>query len=396
MDDGSRLIGERRGRNMLVLPSLTISRVSTQARTLLTALLLIEIGQTYGTSVGVTNQIVTVNSAVAVVGALLMGVLSVRIKHRSLLITGLFLSAITTLGCYSAPSFAFLLMAYSLGGLASTMIIPMTTALMGEHVRFEKRSQALGWLMAGPAALYAVGYPLVNHIGDWRQAYLLFVLPIALIAILLTLVGLPPSESMPRKSDILAGYRGIFSSRSALACLISYGLGLGVWQISLSLAASFYRQQLSMSRGLVAYITIAMAFSYMAGALASRKIIPHLGVGNAVVASSVLLGLSTILRFAVSNQAIAVTLGLLTCLLAGIRVTTSQGLNLEQLPELRGPMMSMTLAFGSMGNVLSLSLGGALLIQHGWMVMGLGIGVFGIIAGAILHLFARDPTRASV
>ena len=381
---------------MLLLPALTISRVSPQARTLLTGLLLIEIGQTYGTSVGLTNQLGTVNSAVAVIAALLMGVLSVRIKHRSLLITGLFLSVITTLGCYYAPSFAFLLLAYSVGGLASTMITPMTTALIGEHVRLEERSQALGWLMMGPAALYIVGYPLVNHIGDWRQAFLLFVLPIILIAMLLTVMGLPSSESMPRKSDILAGYKGIFTSRSALACLISNGLGLGVWQISLSLASSFYRQQLSMSRGLVAYITIVMALAYMAGALVSRKLIPIFGRRKAAAVSSVFLGLSTIIRFAVINQAVAITLGFLTCLLAGMRTTSSLSLNLEQLPELRGPMMSMTSAFGSTGNVLSLSLGGALLIQHGWMVMGVGIGVFGIIAGAILHLFAQDPTRASV
>lgn len=396
MDDTSKITAQKRSRSMLVLPSLTASRISPSARSLLTGLLLIEIGQTYGTSVGLTNQINTANSAVAVITALLMGVLSVRFKHKTLLITGLSLSVITTLGCYFAPSFAFLLLAYSLGGLASTMIFPMTTALIGEHVPFEKRSQALGWLMAGPAALYLVGYPLVNYIGDWRQSFLLFALPVILIALLLTLIGLPSQESTPRKRDILSGYKGIFSCKSAIACLISHGFAVGVWQISLSLASSFYRQQLSMSRGLVAYITIGMALAFIAGALISRKTIPRFGLKNATMVSSVFLGLSTIIRFAIMDQVFAIILGLITCLLAGVRVTTSQGLNLEQLPELRGPMMSMTSAFGSTGTVLSLSLGGALLIQYGWRIMGVGIGVFGILAGVILYLFAQDPTRIRV
>jgi len=56
--------------------------------------------------------------------------------------------------------------------------------------------------------------------------------------------------------------------------------------------------------------------------------------------------------------------------------------------------MSLTGAFGSIGSVLSLSLGGALLTQYGWGVMGLVIGVFGILAGGVLLLFARDTLSA--
>src|SRR4030042_2143398 len=120
-------------RNSLLLPALTLSRTSPQARALLTSLLLIEIGETFGTSVGVTNQINTVNSVMAIVAALIVGIISIRYSYRTLLITGLMLSIVSLLGCCYAPSFLTLLAVFSLGGFATNMIVPMTTALIGEH-----------------------------------------------------------------------------------------------------------------------------------------------------------------------------------------------------------------------------------------------------------------------
>ena len=315
-----------------------------------------------------------------------------KIRHRTLLIAGLALSVFTTLGCYLAPSFPVLIICYSLGGLAANTIFPMTTALLGEYVPLSERSKALGWMLAGPAAIYIVGYPIVNYIGDWRRAFLLFALPIILVALLLSFVGLPPTESTSRKEDILAGYKGIIASKSALACLVSSGLGLGVWQITLSLASSFYRQQFSMSRGNVVYVTVGMALLYIVGTLISRKIIPKYGRINTAIASSALLGLFTIIYAISFNVIIALVTNGIACFLAGVRVNASQGLNLEQLPNLRGSMMSLSSAFGSTGNVLSLSLSGYLLINYGWGVMGSVIGIFGFLAGIILYLYAEDPT----
>lgn len=378
--------------NKLIVPALTISRISPQARSLLTTLLLIEISQTYNLSVGITNQIRTFNSFAAIFAAMLMGFLSVRFRQKTLLIAGLALSVFTTLGCYLAPSFPILIICYSLGGIAVSMINPMTTALLGEHVPLSERTRALGWLTAGPAAIYVLGYPIVNYLGDWRRAFLIFALPIILVALLISFVGLPSTESTTHREDILTGYKGILASRSALATLIGSGMGLGVWMVTLSLHSSFFRQQFSVSRNNVVYATVVMALAYISGTLLARKIIPRYGRKNTAVAASILLGLFTVLFTTSFNMTTALITGLATCFAAGIRVNASQGLNLEQLPDLRGSMMSLSSAFGSTGNVLSLSLSGYLLINYGWGVMGSVIGVFGFVAGIILYLYSKDPT----
>jgi predicted MFS family arabinose efflux permease len=382
---------EERFRNRLILPSLTISRLSPQARTLLTSLLLIEIGQTFGTSVGMTNQMKSVTSFLAIISGLTMGLLSVRFKHRTLLLTGLFLCIISTLGCFFAPTFIFLVVFFAIGGIAQTMILPMATALIGRHVPRDQRANALGYIMAGNALLYLIGMPYVNYLGDWRKAFLLFPLPLILISLIASLLYIPRLETSPQRMDILAGYKGILSNRSAIACLIGHGLGVGVWGVPLSLSFSYFRQVFLISRGSVVYITYGTSLSYLVGALASRNIVPRLGRRKTTILSLGSLGVFTTLAFTGFNFWFCLVGAFVTSFLGGLNASSSQGLNLEQIPHLRGPMMSMVSVLGSVGNTMSLSIGGLLLIQYGWRVMGLVIGSLGPLGSIILYLYATEP-----
>jgi predicted MFS family arabinose efflux permease len=376
--------------SVIVLSALTLSRTSPQARALLTSLLLIEIGETFGTSIGVTNQINTINSVMAIIAALIVGIISIRYSYRSLLIAGLSLSIVSVLGCCYAPSFLTLLVIFSLGGFAANMIVPMTTALIGEHVPQDKRTQAMGWLMAGPAAIYIIGYPIGNIIGNWKEAYLFFAFPVSLIALILTMFSIPDTESRSPVSDSLRGYKEIFKNKSAIACLVGYALGLGVWTISLTMAASFYRTALSMSRTNVAYLTMAMAFAYIAGALIVNRVVSRMGSKKTTLVTAFLMGLSTMIRFSIPNMIFTVSMGFLTCFFAGGFSTANQGLNLDQMPSLRGSMMSLTSALGSVGTVVILGLSGVLLTQYGWAVMGLITGAFGLVAGVIFFLLVKE------
>jgi predicted MFS family arabinose efflux permease len=94
------------GKRTGILLTLTLSRIAPKTRSLLTSLLLIEIGTTFGTPVGVTNQMTSVTSLLGIAMALLMGILSVRIKHRNLLLAGLSLCIISCIGCARADGFS--------------------------------------------------------------------------------------------------------------------------------------------------------------------------------------------------------------------------------------------------------------------------------------------------
>lgn len=61
-----------------------------------------------GYAVGAMGQIQTVSSTVEIVSALLMDALSIRFRHKALLITDLGFLSISALGCYTAVSFEML------------------------------------------------------------------------------------------------------------------------------------------------------------------------------------------------------------------------------------------------------------------------------------------------
>lgn len=128
----------------LILPSLVMSRFALQPSTLLVGLLLLDIGSTFGLPVGVAGQLRTAASVVGVVSSLLMGALSIRYRHKSLLMGGLLVFIISSVGCSLSMNFAMMLVFNSLAGLGTAMVAPMTVALVAEHLPLERRSGAIG------------------------------------------------------------------------------------------------------------------------------------------------------------------------------------------------------------------------------------------------------------
>ena len=98
----------------LVLPALFLARFATQNPSTITSLLLIDIGLTFGYSVGVTSQLRAMFSLFAAISAVLMGAWSVRFNHKSLLLLGLLFIIISVVGSAFAFNFHLLLIIYSL------------------------------------------------------------------------------------------------------------------------------------------------------------------------------------------------------------------------------------------------------------------------------------------
>ncbi|MFW6109084.1 MAG: MFS transporter [archaeon] len=188
----------------------------------------------------------------------------------------------------------------------------------------------------------------------------------------------------------MRGIKG-FSQTSAVASLTANGFGTGVWIITLSLAFSFFREVFSMSRGSVVYLTFGTTTSYLVGAILSRSIIPRLGVKRSTMFSVIFMGLFSLIYLSGFSLIVSMVSCLLVCLLAGLNQSASQGLNLEQVPQFSGSMMSMVTAFDSLGNVISLALGGFVLIYYGWSTIGVVVSMFSLLGLLILNFFVKEP-----
>jgi predicted MFS family arabinose efflux permease len=172
----------------LFLASLATASFASSPITVLAALLLVDIGKTFNTAVETTGQINTTYSIAAFILALSTGALSVRFRHKSVLLTGLVLMSVSALGCFTASDFVTLLVFYSLSGAGYAMVNPMTFAMVGEHFPLEKRANAIGWIVAGGASAYVIGAPIIALMSGpqgWRFPLLVFVIPVLLVTFFL-------------------------------------------------------------------------------------------------------------------------------------------------------------------------------------------------------------------
>ena len=381
-----------------ILFSLVISAFSTWLPWVLAGLLLIEIGESFSVSVGVTGQIRTISSLLGVFTAFVMGALSVRISHRSLLLTSLSFITLSSIACYLAPNFPTILLAYSLLGVPMATVLPMATSIAADHLPVERRAGAVGWIIAGTALSGIIGAPAINLIagqGGWRWPFLLIILPVNLLSIFLAYKTIPSTEVGNAKEEVslLEGFRMVSSNTSAVACIIGYGLSLTAYQAIGFYSPSFFRQSFQVSKGLASMLIMGLYLCLTLGSLTSGRLVNRLGRKNMAVSSALIAGLLVLSFTNLPYLWLSLGFSLLGYFFAGALISSSHSLTLEQVPEYRGTVMSLNSGAEKMGAALGSGIGGLMINNYGWGYMGLTLGVIGLASALIYFFLSVDPTR---
>lgn len=376
----------------MVTPAVVFSRAATMPISSITSLLLIEIGLAFQQPVGVISQIRTMQSVIAVVVALLMGVISMKYKHRSLLILGLLLIGIAAVGCCVAPSFSVLFFVFPLAGIGGAMVSPMCNSLVGKHLPSERRSGAIGWMMTGMAGISVLGGFYINYLnslGGWRLAFLGFAFPVALISALLVYLWIPISEVelfSKGGSGLLSGYKEVYLNKSALSCLMGMAFSQTTWQAVLLFNASFYRQNFKLAIGTIVLLNIGTVLGYIGGNLFTGKYAHMLGRKRLSIISLLLSGVFLVLIFVSPSLLVSYSSALLFAIFSGIRATSTQSHTMEQMPDARGTLMSSMSAAISLGTALGAAIGGFILLGYSYIEFGYAFGAVNIL-GAMIFAF---------
>jgi predicted MFS family arabinose efflux permease len=379
-------------RSRITALALGLSRYAPRGATLVAGVLLIEIGATFGLPVGVANQLNATHSLLSLLTALAMGVLSIKFSMESLLYVGIGLSMVSAVGCLLAPSFQALFLFYSLNGIAWSLIYPMSVALIGELIPQERRADAMSKLFAVPPIITVFGSPLIGYIGDWRRALLLYAIPIAVASLILVRLSIPLRKTTGRKVELASAFRILIANRSAMTCLIYFLLNSVTWQIVGVLSISFLREHHHLSKAFTSLIYSGFAIAVFVGALSGGRIVNIYGRKSSTVFITLVYGVTAILFVLSPNAYLAAGLGILTCLLVGLRQPAINSLTVEQIPEIRGSIMSLSAASGNVGGMIGAAIAGFLLLNYGWITAGVSLGSAAILAGILLHIFAKDPT----
>jgi len=381
--------------------SLIMSNFAAGALPLLVSLLLIDIGNTFNTSVGVTGQVNSTYSIAAVVFALFMGACSVRFNHKSLLLVGLILINVSAFGCYLAANFPMMLVSYTLSGFGWAMISPMAITMVGEHFSLEKRAGAVGLVIAGGSLVYFIGAPviaLITNLSGWQFAIIAFILPISLASLVLAGIGLPSIKNSQNKnlnnlSSYLKDFGVVLANRSAFSCFTGDFFRSASFMAILLFVASFSRERFQHSRELTSILMLTGALCYTIGSLTCGAIVSKLGRKNSTVLSILLAGTLTIAYVFAPSQLLYVTLLFSASWFFGAGTASANSLSLEQVPSLRGTTMSLDTAAINLGAAFGTAVSGLALAHSGYEGLNIALGTMGIVSAFVFKFFSKDPTR---
>ena len=376
----------------LTVYALGLSRYAPRGAYLVVGVLLIEIGSTFGVPVGVASQLNATHSLLSLLTALAMGVLSIKFSMELLLFLGLGLSLVSAFGCILSPSFQLLFLLYSINGIAWSLIYPMSVALVGERFPQEKRARAFSRMFAVPPIITVFGAPFIGYIGDWRRALLFYAIPIAATSLILAKLSIPLRKTRGKKVDLPSAFKTLITNRSAIACLMYFLLNSITFQFVGVLSISFLREHHSLPKGVTSLVYSCLALSVFIGALSGGKIVDKYGRKPSTVVLTLIYGLCIVLFATVPNAYVATALGILGGLMMGLRQPAINSLTIEQIPEIRGSIMSLSSASGNVGSMIGAMIAGFLLLNYGWVAAGITLGSAAILAGITLQIFAKDPT----
>ena len=150
-----------------------------------------------------------------------------------------------------------------------------------------------------------------------------------------------------------------------------------------------------MSIRIVSVILVIASFCYMAGSQVGGRIINRFGKRPVTIVSATITGCLTIIYMNISIFWLAAVLRFISGIFVGMLFTSALSLALEQVPNVRGSMMSLNTSATYFGAALGAGIGGFTLLTLNYNWVGLILGSLNFIAAIIFFLFVKDPTRLS-
>jgi predicted MFS family arabinose efflux permease len=379
--------------------SLALAVFGTSMLDVLSSLFLVDLAKTFLGSpdlinIALVSQIVTISSITAIAFGVLNGFLSVRIKHRTLLLFGALCIVIGAVGCLLAPNLLFLQIFYPFDGVGTIIVGAMAFTLIGESLPLEKRARSIGVVTSSGIVSIAIGFAIAGYganIGGYHSYLAWYVLPVSLVALFAAYFFVPKNlqQTTVIKQSFSESFKQVFLNRSAGACLIGnmFLTAAGVWSI---FAATFWRKYYSLPIEIVALITVAVVLVYALGGFIGGRFVDRFGRKRFVVYSWFTRGVLIAAVVFMPNIYSALFMSFIATLIGGFAVTGSHNLIVEQVPKSRGTMMSINGVFASIGVTIGTACGGLALIQ-GFQMLGLSLGIFAIIAALIILFLAKEP-----
>lgn len=392
------------------------------------------------------------------IGTPLMAKLSDSWGRRWVYLADIALFAAGSLIVALAPSFTVVLVGRSIQGLGSGGIFPVASAVIGDTFPREKRGSALGLIGAVFGVAFMIG-PIIGGLlllADWRWLFAIN-LPIALVVLVLASPLLPSQPAINRRpfdwpgmlvlalmlsfltygltqidsarfwasvvslrvwpslalalillplfvflerraADPISNMRLFASRQLSLACLLSFGAGLG--ESSIVFIPALAVAAFAVTDSTASFLLMPVVLAWAVGAPISGRMLDKLGSKAVIISGAGLLtaGILLLSFFPQSWVAffiagILIGLGMSSLLGAPIRY-----IMLNEAPaEERAAAQAVITLFTGVGQLTSAALVGAVAASFGGGVVGYSsaYGVIGLVAITMIILALGLKSRAA-
>ncbi|HLN46030.1 MAG TPA: MFS transporter [Candidatus Sulfotelmatobacter sp.] len=396
---------EKNPRERFLVPSVSLPYFATVGSNTILTILIVEIaftllGSSSPAAVGLVGQISTLNLVGETVAAIFMTFLTVRVKEKSLFLTGIMIIVATGVGNFFAPTLAWMEVFYFLEGLGTVIVTISGLTMIGNRLPQTKKAKAVGYVYSALFLALVAGPPIVNLItgfAGWRYSYLFFVMPTAAVCSLIAFLGIPANgqgqqaEQATTRLAFVNSLKKVVRNRSAVTCAVAQlffvGPSIGLF------TTPFFATQFSANVAARSYILMAASSVYVVVFLFSGSLIKKLGskvlaAGGALIHGVLLVGL-----FSAPSLLISLVFHFSAVFFSALAFFSMNCLTLDQVPDSRGTMVSVSRIFSKMGDAAVPAIGGLLLVLFAsYQAMAVVLAAMDVMA-AVFFIVTRDPNK---
>ncbi len=382
-----------------MIASVTVPNFAATISNTVMTLLLIEIALTFfgnatPASSAKASQLSTINSIAEAAIAVAMSFLVVRFRPKALYLSGVFIVIVSAIGNFFAPTLLWMQAFYFLEGLGSMMVLVIATTLVGDSLPTKQKGKAVSHIFASVFLVSFAFPPLINYIAGtegWRFNFLLFVLPAAVVSLVISLYGVPvQAKSEKSNTSIVRSFREVLSNSSATACLLCqfFLVGASVALFTFPFFVSHFRLPIEDR----VYVLMAASGIYVFSGLVTGRLVNRLKAKNLVILGALLDGIFIVALFSAPSFWMSLAFNFVHVWFAGMALASFPCLVLDQVPTSRGTMISLSRAFSKGGDALVPALGGLLLVLFSsYSLLGVALGALSIVGSIIVLTFVRNP-----
>ena len=383
-----------------LLPVLGLSIIATWLITIIFELFMVDIATGFGVQVGTASMAASVGSISGIIFGLLMAVVSIRFNHKLLLLSGLVLTNLGTLGYYFSPNFFFLLASNIGVGAGIAVVTAMAYSIVGDVYPLEKRGKAVGALVASTTlaiVIGSIGGGVLASYGDWHMITIVFSLPISLISLALAALVIPknPSANVPlEREPFSVGCKQAFSNISRVAALL-VTMFLLCESAIVYYSVSFFRDQFGLTVAWGSTFLLVGNLVSAVGGIAAGFMVNRVGRKRLGTISFGVACVLTLMFTFMPTAELSGAIGFVRFWFSSMAMTAGGSLIIELLPKFRSTMMSLNTAFMNVGILVASLIAGFLLNSYGYQAVGLVLGSLGLVGAIIWITLVKEPCTTS-